>query len=176
MKAPIAIFVSTLPACRRRWSGRSSSRRRTWTRTTGRNSSATTMSSSRRIWPATSAKANASGSRSTTTTRPRRTKVGSSNLQRHRDKLFLGCISEAKATFCYYHSYFLHVGASRMRGELFCSWSGGRRVQGHISKKEETLFSRIKALSGAHVWAPLDRSVSCLLQMIFQQFCETVDT
>lgn len=68
---------------RRRWSGRSSSRRRTWTLTTGRNSSATTMSSSRRTWLATWAKASASESRSTTTMPLRRTKVGSGCGQVH---------------------------------------------------------------------------------------------
>lgn len=62
---------------RRRWSGRSSNRKRTSILTTGKNSCATTMSSSRRIWPEISARENASENRSTTTTRPRRTKVDS---------------------------------------------------------------------------------------------------
>lgn len=62
---------------RRRWSGRSSNRKRTSILTTGRNSCATTMSSSKRIWPEISARGSASENRSTTTTQPRRTKVGS---------------------------------------------------------------------------------------------------
>lgn len=77
---------------RRRWSGRSSNRKRTSILTTGKNSCATTMSSSRRIWPEISARGSASENRSTTTTRPRRTKVGSAG----------------DAGLCCIHDFFIH--------------------------------------------------------------------
>ncbi len=127
--------------CRRRWSRRSSSRRRTWIQTTGKNSSDTITSSSRRIWPATSAKANASGSRSTTTIRLRRTKVGTAashaayltafTCQGLSFRSFLKCSSlrvsrraiswlhlESKSHVLLLPHFILNAGA-----RIWCSWS-----------------------------------------------------
>lgn len=59
----------------RRLRERSLSRRRTWTQITGRSFSGTITSSSRRIWPATWARARESANRSTTMMLHRRIKV-----------------------------------------------------------------------------------------------------
>lgn len=59
----------------RRSSVRSSNRRRTWIRITGRSCCATTTSSNRKTWRANWAKERGTGNRSTTTTLRRRTKV-----------------------------------------------------------------------------------------------------
>lgn len=71
------VKLSPLISCnrRRRCRERSLSRRRVWIQIIGRSCFGTTMSSSRKIWRATLARASASVNKSTTMTAPRRTEV-----------------------------------------------------------------------------------------------------